>query len=142
MPVLLASRYAIHAAATSCTPLPLESKTTSSSSRMRPGFRPAARSASSAWTWSFRHGCRAERVIEIAAGGTSLDVIHQDTSTAHQGRSNLVLLRIVGADGGNEASAQVHIVGQDRRFRRCAGDTNVHISHRLAHARRRRGGAR
>src|SRR5262249_18628930 len=60
-----------------------------------------------------RHGPGAQRVVEIAAGSASLNVIHQDASTAHEGRSNLVLLRIVGADGGNEASPQVQIVGQD-----------------------------
>jgi hypothetical protein len=53
MPVRRPSLYATHAAATSCTPLPLESKITNSSSVVRPCFRPATRSASSAWTWSF-----------------------------------------------------------------------------------------
>src|SRR5215471_4840378 len=52
----------------------------------------------------FRHGAGAQRMVEIAAGRTSLEVVHQNASTAHERRSDLVLLRIVGADGGNEAS--------------------------------------
>src|SRR5262245_21652987 len=47
----------------------------------------------------FRHGPGAQRVVEIAAGRTSLNVIDKDASTAHERRGNLVLLRIVGADG-------------------------------------------
>src|SRR5882757_3756065 len=30
-----------------------------------------------------RHGRRTQRVVEIAAGGTGLDVIHKDARTAH-----------------------------------------------------------
>jgi hypothetical protein len=90
----------------------------------------------------FRHGPRTQRVVEIAAGSTSLNVIHKDARTAHRGRSNLLLLGVVGTDGRNEAPPQFQIVGQDRRFRRCAGDTNVHVSYRIAYARRRRHGVR
>jgi hypothetical protein len=51
----------------------------------------------------FRHGPRTQRVVEIAAGSTSLNVIHKDARTAHEGRSNLLLLGVVGTDGRNEA---------------------------------------
>src|SRR5882672_9681746 len=46
----------------------------------------------------FRHGPRTQRVVEIAARSTSLNVIHNDAGTAHEGWSNLLLLGIVGTD--------------------------------------------
>src|SRR5262245_4195585 len=53
----------------------------------------------------------------------------------------LLLLRIVGSDGGDEATLEIQVFSQNGRLRRRATDANVHLSDRRANAGGGRNGA-
>ena len=59
---------------------------------------------------------RAQGVVEVAARGAGFQIINQDARTAHEAWGNLVLLRIVGSDGGDEAAFEIQVFGQNGRL--------------------------
>jgi hypothetical protein len=54
----------------------------------------------------FRDGARSQGMVEVAAGGTGFRIIDQDARPAHQARSYVVLLGIVGPNRRHEAASE------------------------------------
>ena len=141
MPVRRPSRYATQAAATSCTPLPLESKITSSSSVERPRFRPAARSARSAWTWSFdMTPARSAWLRSPLEAQASMSSTRMRARCIRSGAISC-FFRFAGTNGRNETTGQVQIICKDRHVGRGACDADADACERRANARRTCDGA-
>ena len=64
----------------------------------------------------FGDRARAQGVVEVAARGTGFQIINEDARTTHEARGNLVLLRIVGSNGGDEAAFEIQVFGQYGRL--------------------------
>jgi hypothetical protein len=59
---------------------------------------------------------RAQGVVEVTARGAGFQIVNQDTRTAHEAWDNLVLVRIVGSDSGDEAAFEIQVFGQEGRL--------------------------
>ena len=55
-------------------------------------------------------------MVEVTARGAGFQIINEDARTTHEAWGNLVLLRIVGSDGGDEAAFEIQVFGQNGRL--------------------------
>ncbi len=60
-------------------------------------------------------------------GCTRLEIIDDNASVSHQCGRDLELVSIVGSDGRNETSGQIHVLGQHRQLGRCASHADVGV---------------
>ena len=106
-------------------PTPEPSNSVISCGSVRPGFRPATSSPSSAYTSASLHRAGANRVMQVAHIAALFGQIGDDARLRHQRWFDLALFRIVGADRRDEGAGAHVRRTKERRVRGRACDDHV-----------------